>query len=308
MPSQTAIRQQITQDIINSLQQGIVPWKRPWSADKNCGRPCNAVSKRPYNGINILLLALHNQTYRSDGKFFATYRQWQSIGGQVMARPSTVPNGEWGAKVILFKPITKTKTNRKGEEVEDKFCVMRQFTVFNIDQVEGDHLDHLRVGFADNNTDPEVSIREADELIRNADVDNFHGGNRAFYDPAIDAITMPHKHQFDGTAYYESLFHEMGHWAEHPDRLNWDRREEQNTYALGELIAEMGACFVCSELGIPLAEGMDNHAAYLANWLKSLQNDPSFIFRASTQASKVTDYLLSFSSTHAEDREPLIVV
>jgi antirestriction protein ArdC len=306
MPSQTEIRQQITQEIIESLQRGIVPWKRPWSADKNCGRPTNAVTSKPYNGINILLLALHNQTYRSDGKYFATYRQWKSIGGQVMARPSGVPKGEWGAKVVLYKPVSRTKTNRKGEEVEDNFCVMRQFTVFNIDQVQGDHLDHLRVGHCEK-VDPEISIREADELIRNADVNMFHGGNKAFYEPAIDAITMPHKHQFDGLAYYATLFHEMAHWAEHPDRLDWDRDEEGNNHAMGELIAEMSSCFVCSELGIPLTEGLDNHVAYLGNWLKALKNDPTFIFRASTQASKVTDYLLSFSPMYAEERGPLIV-
>ncbi len=300
MPNPKELRQQITQEIINSLQQGIVPWRRPWSADKNCGRPTNAVTGNPYNGINILLLGLHNQAFGSDGKYFATYRQWKSIGGQVMARPSGVPKGEWGARVILYKPLSKTKINGKGEEVEDQFCIMRQFTVFNIDQVEGDHLDHLRVGHYES-ADPEVSIREADELIRNADLDMFHGGNKAFYDFAIDAITMPNRHQFSGTAYYETLFHEMAHWAEHPDRLNWDRSEDGNSFAMGELIAEMSSCFVCSELGIPLAEGITNHAAYLGGWLKALKNDPSFIFRASTQASKVTDYLLSFSAAHAEE-------
>jgi len=81
VPSQSEIRQQITQEIIESLQQEFVPWKPPWSADKNCGRPTNAVTKKPYQGINILLLAIHNPSYRSDGKYFATYRQRQSIGG-----------------------------------------------------------------------------------------------------------------------------------------------------------------------------------------------------------------------------------
>jgi antirestriction protein ArdC len=305
MPNQTELRQQLTNEIIDSLQQGIVPWKQPWAFDPNCGRPTNAATKRPYNGINILLLIQHNQIYRTDGKHFATYKQWQSLGGQVMARPSGVPKGKWGCKAIFFKPITKTKANRKGEEVEDNFCIMRQFTVFNIDQVEGDHLDHLRVGHCEN-TDPEVSIREADELIRNADVDMFHGGNKAYYDPSIDIIQMPHKHQFDGTTYYETLFHEMAHWAEHPDRLNWDRSEEGNNHAMGELIAEMSACFVCTELGISLGEGIGNHAAYLGIWLKALKNDPSFIFKVSTQASKVCDYLLSFRT--APVLEPAIVV
>ena len=141
MPSQTEIRQQITQQIIESLQQGIVPWKRPWSADKNCGRPTNAVTKKTYNGINILLLALHNQSYFSHSKYFATYRQWQSIGGQVMARRAGVTKDEWGCKVILYKPISKTKTKGKGEEVENKFCVRRDYCVLNMYKVKGEHRD-----------------------------------------------------------------------------------------------------------------------------------------------------------------------
>ena len=136
MPSQTEIRQQITQEIIDSLQQGIVPWKKPWSADKNCGRPCNADSKRFYNGINILLLTLHNYKYGFQSRHFATYRQWESLQGQVMRRPAGVRSGHWGCKIILWKPVTK---KIKDDEDENTFFVMRQFTVFNIDQVEGDH-------------------------------------------------------------------------------------------------------------------------------------------------------------------------
>jgi antirestriction protein ArdC len=301
MPSQSELRQQITNEIIASLQKGIVPWKQPWASDPNCGRPTNAVTKNPYNGVNILLLGLHNRDYMSHGKYFATYKQWQSIGGQVMSRPDGVPKGKWGCKAIFFKPLSKTKTNRKGEEVQDNFCVMRQFTVFNIFQVEGNHLDHLRPGYCDN-TDPEVSFREADELIANTEAGIMHGGNKANYDPSMDIINMPFRHQFDGSAYYETAFHELCHWSEHPDRLDWDRDDGQNSYALGELIAEMTSCFVCSELGLALAEGIENHAAYVSNWLKVLKNDPSFIFRASTQASKAADYLLSFRSSPVESQ------
>lgn len=305
MMSQTELRQQITNEIIASLQQGIVPWKRPWNSDKNCGRSRNAVSKRFYNGINILLLALHNYKYGFNSRNFATYRQWESLGGQVMRRPAGVRSGQWGCKIILWKSVKKKV---KNSDDEDTFFVMRQFTVFNVDQVEGDHLDHLRVGFSGNSHYPDVSIQDADELIEASGAQIVHGGNNAHYRPTNDSIQMPHKHQFEGTAYYETLFHEMSHWTEHPERLNWDRSEEGNSYAMGELIAEMASCFVCTELGIPLAEGIDNHAAYLGGWLKALKDDPSFIFKASTQASKVTDYLLSFSSTHAEEREPLVVV
>ena len=301
MPSQSELRQQITNEIIASLQKGIVPWKQPWASDPNCGRPTNAVTKNPYNGVNILLLGLHNRDYMSHGKYFATYKQWQSIGGQVMSRPDGVPKGKWGCKAIFFKPLSKTKTNRNGEEIQDNFCVMRQFTVFNIFQVEGEHLDHLRPGYCEN-TDPEVSFREADELIANTEAGIMHGGNKANYDPSMDIINMPFRHQFDGSAYYETLLHELCHWTEHPDRLDWDRDDDQNSYALGELIAEMTSCFVCSELGIALAEGIENHAAYVSNWLKPLKNDPSFIFRASTQASKAADYLLSFRSSPVESQ------
>lgn len=302
MPTQNELRTKLTNRILAALDNGVVPWKQPWANDRNCGRPTNAVTGKKYQGINILRLILHNHEYRSDGKFFATYRQWQSLGGQVMARPAGVPKGEWAAKAILFKPVTKTKTNSRGEEVEDTFCFMREFSLFNIDQVKGDHLDHLRPGFCDK-TDPEVSIREADELIENAGIDIFHGGNKAYYDGNIDVIQMPHGHQFDGTAYYETLFHEAAHWAF--ERVNTEGSKSQRSYAMEELIAEQASCFMCSELGIPLAEGLNNHAAYVGNWAKKLhdavQVDPSFIMKASTQASKVCDYLLQFRPAPVEE-------
>lgn len=302
MPTQNELRTQLTNQILAALHNGVVPWKQPWANDRNCGRPTNAVTGKKYQGINILRLILHNHEYRSDGKYFATYKQWQSLGGQVMARPAGVPKGQWSCRGLLFKPVTKTRIDRNGAEVEDIFCIARSFSLFNIDQVEGDHLNHLRPGHCDK-PDLAVSIREADELIQNAGIDIFHGGNRAFYEPGIDAITMPHKHQFDGASYYETLFHEAAHWAE--SRLGIDRNGNPNSYAELELVAEMSSCFMCSELGIPLAEGLNNHAAYVGNWAKKLhdavQVDPSFIMKASTQASKVCDYLLQFRPAPVEE-------
>jgi antirestriction protein ArdC len=309
MPSQSEIRHAITSKILDSLKQGTVPWKQPWQLDKNCGRPRNASTMRPYNGINILLLMLHNLAFGLKSRHFATYSQWQALGGQVMRRPGDVEKGKWGCQIVFWKPVKRTTTDDTGEETAESFFLMKQYTVFSIDQVLGDHLDYLRVGYSDTTHDPEVSIRQADELIRNSRARIEHGGNRAFYDPTIDLITMPHKHQFEGAAYYESLFHELCHFAEHPNRLNWDRSKEENSYSMGELVAEMGACFVCTELGIELSEGIDNHAAYVCHWEKklkaALENDHSFIFKASSQASKVCDYLLSFLPMPVE--EPALV-
>jgi antirestriction protein ArdC len=304
MPNQTELRKKLTDQILSALNEGVLPWKQPWSNDPCCGRPLNADTQRPYQGVNILLLNLHNRKYLSTGRYFATYKQWQAMGGQVIARPTSVPSGEWGAKIVFYKPVTKTKINRNGEEVEDKFCVMRTYTVFNIEQVKGKHLDHLRAGYCASK-DPEVSIREVDELVKNAGVDIMHGGNRAYYDPSLDIVRMPSKHQFEDHSYYETLLHEICHWAEHPNRLNWDRSKKENSYAMGELVAEMGACFLCSELGIPFAEGLENHVAYVKSWAEKLEEwvsiDPNFILRASTQASKVCDYVLQFRPALVEE-------
>ena len=306
MPSQNQIRTELTNAILKALEDGIVPWKQSWKADKNCGLPRNAQSKRLYNGINILLLALHNYRFGFQSRHFATYRQWESLGGQVMRRPDGIPSGKWGCKIILWKPITKK--NDDSEE-EKTFFLMRQFTVFSIDQVKGEHLDHLRVGHSEEHVSPGVAHQQADELIANSGAIIRHGGNSAFYDPRNDFIQMPLKSQFtdNGSTYYETLMHEMCHWAEAPSRMNTRRAAKDDGYAMGELVAEMGSCFVCADLGIELAEGIDNHAAYISHWLNQIkaavESDKSFLLRASTQASKVADYLLSFSSANTESQE-----
>jgi antirestriction protein ArdC len=95
--------------------------------------------------------------------------------------------------------------------------------------------------------------------------------------------------------YYGTLFHELTHWSEHESRLNWSRKEKDNTYAFGELVAEIGSCYICRELGVPASDDLSNHLAYVKNWLQAMKNDSRFIFAASGQASKAADYLLSFS-------------
>ena len=93
--------------------------------------------------------------------------------------------------------------------------------------------------------------------------------------------------------FYGTCFHELCHWSE--PRLNWSRKEQENTYALGELVAEIGSCFLCRELGVPASENLENHIAYVGNWLQAMRSDPRFIFTASAQASKAADFILSFS-------------
>ena len=299
MPSQTELRQQITDRIIESLQSGqLSPWRKPW---KSNGPHHNVVSHRSYSGVNPLLLEISSQRFGFTSSLWGTFKQWKELGGFVKRRPANVKPGQWGTSIVFTRAVTKTTTAQDGTEDESTFWMLKNYTVFNLDQVDGP-FDHLRPQ-NDESTNLFERYEQGDALIEASGAD-IRTGSQAAYIPSCDFITLPPKESFDSAPdYYETAFHELTHWTEPPHRLNWNRKGEG--YAMGELIAEMGACFLCNELGIPFAESLENHAAYVGNWAKKLhdavQIDPSFIMKASTQASKVTDYLLSFSPTHAEE-------
>ena len=308
MPSQNQIRESITSTIIEALKSGnLPPWRQPWTNDPNCGAPCNIVSRRRYRGINPLLLRVACTRHQFQSKWWATYRQWKEMGGFVRRRPENVPPGQWGTTIIFFAPIAKLVTNARGEEVEETFPVLRTYCVFNVDQVEGP-FDHLRAGHC--KLDPselEQRCEHADQVITATEADVRYGGNQPYYDPRGDYIQMPFRHQFSGFDFYETMFHEVSHWAEHPSRLGRDANEGDK-YAFGELVAEISGCYLTSEMGLPASETLDNHLAYLEHWVRSMRNDPRFIFQAASRANKVADYILSFSRTEeAEEAEPAIV-
>jgi len=288
------IREEITNQIITALESGsLPPWRKPWSSDRNAGMPKNVVSGDLYSGVNPLLLGLASERHGFQSRHWGTFRQWEQLGGKIMRRPSHVLQGQWGSKIAFCKAITK----KKDHDEEETYFLLRTYTVFNIDQVEGDHLDYLRVGFnSDTRNEVNDSYEEADALIAATEADIRHGGNQAFYDLAEDFIQIPNRDQFSGSGYYEALLHELVHWAEHSNRLNWDR--ESGGYALGELIAEIGSCYLCSELNIPMDD--QNHHAYLSGWLKKMKQDSSYIFKAAAQASKAADYIMSFSKKLVE--------
>ena len=194
-----------------------------------------------------------------------------------------------------------------GDDEEQKFFFLKTYTVFNVDQVLGSHLDQLRVGNAPLDTD-EVQARyeKADEAIEKTGADIRHGGNQAYYSPTDDYIAMPHRHQFTDGEYVETLAHELSHWTEHSSRLNCDRSKPENSYAFLELRAELGGVYLANELGLPTAENLTNHASYLQSWLQQMQNDSSFVFRAAAQASKAADFVLSFSRQPVEEEEPVL--
>ena len=201
MATQTELRQRITNQIIDALKTGnLPPWRKPWASDRNAGFPANVVSRRSYSGINPLLLLLSAEKHTFRTKWWGTYRQWEQLGGNVMRRPENVEPGQWGTSIVLWKPVEKIETDPDtGEESTKKFGFLKQFHVFNLDQVEGERLDYLRVtnavvehGFVD--------YEPADRAIAATGADIRYGGSDAFYrrpnSDEGDFIQLPHQGAF----------------------------------------------------------------------------------------------------------------
>lgn len=299
-------RESITNSIVAAVESGgLPPWRIPWRSSKNTGSPVNVISKNAYSGVNPLLLQIAAQRHGLQSRFWGTYQQWKQLGGNVMRRPQHVAPGNWGTTIVFCRPVTKTETGSDGKEIESNFWILRSYTVFNIDQVKGDHLDHLRAG-TETIGDDELSGRfdKAEEIVAATRADIQFGGNQAYYSTTGDFIQMPHRSQFALPEFYETLGHELVHWTEAPNRLNWDRTKPENSYACGELIAEIGGCYFSAELGLPVSDRLENHSAYLQHWLKQMKANPNFIFKAAAQASRAVDFILSFSRTSEAELEP----
>ena len=287
MPSQKQIRQEITKRIIKALEKGVRPWRRPWSVSPNSGRPTNIVSRKLYQGINPLLLELHSLRFGFRSKWWGTFHQWSNWGCTVKKRPEDVEPGHWGCNIVLWKPVTKVVA-KDGEEEEAQFFMMRYFTVFCADQVEGKVADKFQVL-------DEPAAADVARLCSCRRTDCSDGSRRSIRRrPGLstadqspksswpnhqdgDYICLPPKHRFNPLgAYWETLLHECAHWSE--VRTGWQHHQEG--YAMGELAAEIAASFLSTELGIPQGETLENHAAYLGAWLKEMKNDPGYIFKA----------------------------
>lgn len=305
MSSQTEIRERISNEIVAALEKGVAPWRRPWTS-ANAGLPVNAVSQRRYSGVNLLLLQLHQTRFDLRSKHYATFKQWHELGCRVKPRPQDVPPGKWGCNIIYCAPIKKVERAEDGEEHQTEYLLLKNYTVFCADQVEG--TDAQRFQITDAPESPSfIDFAPAEHAIAATKADIRHGGDKAFYrrpspDGDGDFIAVPHKHQFeDEKEYYATLLHEgAGHWTEH--RLGWT-----GSYAEGELRAEMAACFAMTELGVPHSSDLKNHAAYLGHWLKAMKADPRFIFRVSAEASRAVDFFLSFSRQPATEADEGLV-
>jgi len=282
------IYSRITNKIIADLEQGVRPWAKPWNADHAAGRitkPLRA-NGAAYQGINVLMLwdAATRKGYSAP--LWLTYKQAQELGG-------TVKKGERGELVVYASKIIKTGTDARGEETEKTIPFLRGYTVFNAEQCDGLPERFTTLAEAPKLT-PLERLEAADKFFAATGADIRHGGTRAYYAEQPDYVQMPRFETFrDKESYAATLGHELAHWTKHAKRLARDMGRAKwgdEGYAREELVAELCSAFLCSDLGITLTIRED-HAAYVASWLKVLKDDKRLIFSAASQAQRAADYL-----------------
>jgi antirestriction protein ArdC len=275
----TTIYQEITDSIINELEKGATPWVKPWNAPQSADK--NVVSGKAYRGINRLLLAMISGIKGYSNPAWATYDQWANLGGNVR-------KGEKAAKIIFFSQAKDKKAEKAGEDKVYQFA--RAYHVFNVEQVEGiDIVPSEDIPVSDNQ-----KIEACESRIIATAAKYSIGGDTACYIPSIDAIRMPALNTFQSAEhYYATFFHELTHWTSEKTRCDRDLskgRFGNADYAFEELVAELGAAFMCQQHGI---KGDLRHAGYIDHWLKCLKADSRAIFKASALAQQASDFLLN---------------
>ena len=284
--------QEVTDRIIASLEAGVAPWIKPWANDAD-PLPVNAASRRPYRGINVVLLSLAAQARGYARNAWLTYRQASELGAQVRG-------GERSTTIVFYQLRELAGREHPAmheDEPEPKVVpFLRAYHVFNVAQI--DRLpDRLNPPPVPASWDP---CREAEWYLGISGARIVHSGAMAFYSPLDDRIQLPERSTFpDRASYYATALHELAHWTGHPDRLDRQlgRRFGEDVYAAEELIAEMASAFLCASCRL---EGRLQHAEYIGEWLKVLKNDKRAVFTAATKAQQVVDFLEAKATTPPE--------
>lgn len=276
----------VTDRIIADLERGVRPWLKPWSADNTQGRIVLPLRHNgmPYRGINILLLWSEAIDKGYAAPIWMTYRQAAELHGQVR-------KGEHGSLVVYANTLIAADVDDDGEEIEREIPFMKGYTVFNVEQITGLPAHYYPAPQPPREKMP--LIEAAERLFAATGATIHHGGNRAYYSPSRDLIRLPLPESFkDAESYTSTKAHELTHWTGHPTRLNraLGKRFGDAAYAAEELIAEMGAAFLCADLGVT-SEPRDDHASYLAHWLDVLKTDKRAIFSAVAHAQRAADYV-----------------
>jgi antirestriction protein ArdC len=269
----------VTAQIIELLDAGVAPWVRPWSTTGQSDMPTNFATQRTYRGANVLNLWMVQTARGYDTAEWMTFKQAIDLG-------ACVRKGEHGTPVFFVSALERKEKNAKGELIERHVPFWKSFTVFNIAQVDG-LPERLPVA-----PRPEIErLARVDAYLAAVGATVHLGGDRAYYSPATDSITLPRPEQFEsGAAFYGTALHEHAHWVGGPSRLarEFGKRFGDQAYAFEELVAELSAAFLCAELQIP---GRLQHPEYIANWAAVLRADSKAIWTAGARAAEAVQFL-----------------
>ena len=269
----------VTDRIIEKLEQGYIPWRKPWFA---CDRGAfNRVSKRPYSLLNQLLL-------QNEGEY-ATFKQWEQLGGRVK-------QGAQSEIVVFWKMQEIEEKNEDGEVEKRNIPYLRYYRVFHISQIDNVEPLQKAVSF---DTEP---IEKAESVLKQyLDRENIalYEGSKAFYRPVDDSITLPNIRSFKkAEEYYSVAFHECSHstlkeWRCDREADMKDAHFGNERYSKEELIAEISSACILHSLGIETESAFSNSCAYIQNWLSVLKNDKKMIVSAAGKAEKAAKYIMN---------------
>ncbi len=292
---------EITQKLTAAIEQDpgkpVMPWRR---AGGPLWMPVNALTKKPYNGINVVSLWVAAEAAQFSAPIWATYKQWSELGAQVR-------KGEKSSLVVFYKEY-ETDPDPEREDDDGKRRVARASFVFNAAQVEG-----YAVPGQPELLGPVERIERTDRFLANTGARVEHGGDRAFYRPSTDTIHMPDEGLFIDTStmtrsegYYAIRAHETVHWTGAKHRLNreFGKRFGDKAYAAEELVAEIGSAFLASELQIT-QDVRPDHAQYMGQWLELLKDDSKAVFTAAARAAEAVNHLKGLQPVEPEPDPPV---
>ena len=276
-------REEITQKLIEALQDGTAPWIQPWNGSSS---PVNAVTNKKYNGTNNIALSLIGEKYDNGAD-----PRWCTFK-QAVAKKWHIKKGAKGTKISYWSIIEKNPIGEQDDEeqLKDSWLMQRIYVVFHASQIEN------IPEYIHETLSPEQCCIKADRIIADMSADIRHGGFEAFYNRSEDYIQVPKKEHFKTlSGYYATVLHELTHWSGAPSRLGREKGKMfgDEKYAREELVAEIASMFLSSETGIAMTdEHFKNHAAYISGWISLLKNDNDAIFRAASEASKAAEFIL----------------
>lgn len=282
------IRQQVTDKIIHLIEQGATTGESMWDATVKFGLPVNYQTKRPYNGINVLMLSIEATERGFTSNEWLTFKQAQAMGAKVR-------KGAKGVLGVFFKMLDRKDATE--ENADSKIPMMSPFWVFNVAEIDGlpEVVAPVREAFN--------PIEEAERMLNASGAKITWEGARAFFRPSTDEIYMPDRERFSSaTNAYAVALHELTHWTGHTTRLNRDfsGRKDSQQYAFEELVAELGAAYLVAYLGLEGAK-LENHAEYLKHYLEIMKSDKTAIFTAARLASQAFDHILKLTTESANE-------